>query len=59
MSLSTSVRNTYSTAAIATPEGALKLSPSCGLVPVKSMVAVLACLSTVTFTRIVARLSSS
>jgi hypothetical protein len=36
------VRNTYSTAAIATLDGALKLSASWGLVPVKSMVAVLA-----------------
>jgi hypothetical protein len=40
MSSSTSVRNTYSTAAIATELGALKLSGSCADVPVKSMCAV-------------------
>ena len=39
ISSSTSVRNTYSTAARVTGSGALKLSGCCALVPVKSMVA--------------------
>jgi hypothetical protein len=39
MSSSTRVRNTYSTAAIVTALGALKLLGSCALVPLKSMVA--------------------
>jgi hypothetical protein len=59
MSLSTSVRNTYRTAASATLDGALKLPSSCGLVPVKSMTAVLLSRSTVTLTLILAPLSSS
>jgi hypothetical protein len=48
MSSSTSVRKTYSTAAIVTALGALKLLGSCALVPVKSMVASRAAVSTVT-----------
>ena len=40
MSSSTRVRNTYSTAAMATLDGALKLSASCAEVPVKSTSAV-------------------
>ncbi len=59
MSLSTRVRNTYSTAAMATLDGALKLLSSCGDVPVKSIVAVLLPWSTVTATQILAPLSSS
>ena len=59
MSLPTSVRNTYSTAAIATLDGALKLPGSWAEVPVKSIAAVRLPRSTVTFTRIVAPLSSS
>src|SRR5436853_18660 len=39
MSASTSVRNTYSTAAMHTAEGALKLFGSCAAVPEKSSVA--------------------
>ena len=39
MSSSTSVRNTYSTAAMHTAAGALKLFGSCARVPVKSIVA--------------------
>ena len=58
MSSSTSVRNTYSTAAIVTALGALKLLGSCALVPLKSMVAARAAVSTVTCTRITAPLSS-
>src|SRR6185436_6808151 len=59
MSSSTSVRNTYSTAAIATDEGALKLLGSCGEVPVKSISAVRASRSTRMATAITAPLSSS
>ena len=39
ISSSTSVRNTYSTAALHTAEGALKFVGCCALVPVKSIVA--------------------
>ena len=39
ISSSTSVRNTYRTAALHTAEGALKLVGCCGLVSLKSMVA--------------------
>ena len=43
ISSSTSVRSTYSTAAMATEEGALKLPGSWAEVPVKSIRAVRAC----------------
>ena len=59
MSSSTRVRNTYSTAAMATLDGALKLSASCGDVPVKSISAVLSARFTRTVTAIFAPLSSS
>ena len=59
MSSSTSVRNTYRTAAMATEDGALKLSLSWAEVPVKSTSAVLATRSTRTATRITAPLSIS
>ncbi len=59
MSSSTRVRNTYSTAAMATLDGALKLSCSCAEVPVKSISAVLSFTLTRTATLIVAPLSSS
>ncbi len=59
MSSSTRVRNTYSTAAMATLDGALKLSASCGEVPVKSISAVRPSRSTRTATLTVAPLSSS
>ncbi|MNV21319.1 hypothetical protein D3C71_1122510 [compost metagenome] len=58
MSSSTSVRNTYSTAAMHTAVGALKLFVCCALVPVKSMVALRLCASTFTATLICAPLSS-
>jgi len=59
MSSSTRVRNTYSTAAMATLDGALKLSASCGEVPVKSISAVRSPALTVTATLTCAPLSSS
>jgi hypothetical protein len=59
ISSSTSVRNTYSTAAMATLDGALKLLLSCGDVPVKSIVAVRSDRSTATLTLMIAPLSSS
>ena len=59
MSSSTSVRNTYSTAAMHTAEGALKLFGSCAEVPVKSMVALRAARSMLILTRITAPLSIS
>ena len=58
MSSSTSVRNTYSTAAIVMARGALKLLGNCALVPVKSMRAVRRSVSTLTATQIRAPLSS-
>ena len=58
MSSSTRVRKTYSTAAIVTAFGALKLFGSCALVPVKSIVASRVAACTVTFTAICAPLSS-
>ena len=58
MSSPTSVRNTYSTAAMHTAVGALKLLGSCGDVPVKSMTALRAAASTRIATRITAPLSS-
>ena len=54
MSSATRVRNTYSTAAVATEDGALKFVPSCGEVPVKSMVALRVARSTMMRTAIVA-----
>ena len=59
MSAPTSVRKTYRTADIVTAAGALKLSGSCGEVPVKSITALRACRSMVIFTRITAPLSIS
>ncbi len=59
MSSSTSRRKTYSTAAIVTALGALKLLGSWPLVPVKSMVAARRSGCTVTFTTMRAPLSSS
>ena len=52
MSESTSVRNTYSTAAVQTANGALKLPACCGEVPSKSITALRACRSTATRTSI-------
>ena len=54
MSVATSVRNTYSTAAVTTEDGALKFVASCGDVPVKSIVADRRSRSTVTRTAITA-----
>ena len=59
MSSATRVRNTYSTAAMATDDGALKLPGSCGEVPVKSTSAVRAARSTRTATWMTAPLSSA
>ena len=59
MSSSTRVRNTYSTAAMATLDGALKLPASCGEVPVKSISAVRSSRLTRTATLTTAPLSSS
>ena len=59
MSSATSVRNTYSTAAIATDEGALAFPADWGEVPVKSISAVRAPRSTRTATSIIAPSSSS
>ena len=59
MSSSTRVRNTYSTAAMATLEGALKFPASCGEVPVKSISAVRSAALTRTATRTTAPLSIS
>ncbi|EWS52550.1 hypothetical protein X551_04663 [Methylibium sp. T29] len=59
MSSPTSVRKTYSTAAIVTDFGALKLPSSCwALLPLKSMQALRAVASTLTCTAICAPLSS-
>ena len=58
MSSSTSMRNTYSTAAMHTAVGALKLLACCGEVPVKSTLALRAAPSMVTATWICAPLSS-
>ena len=58
MSSSTSVRNTYSTAAMHTAVGALKLFSSCAEVPVKSIVAERLPASTRIATLICAPLSS-
>ena len=58
MSSSTSVRNTYSTAAMHTAVGALKLLVCCAEVPVKSTTALRACASTRIATWICAPLSS-
>ncbi len=54
MSSATRVRKTYRTAAVTTAEGALRLLPSCGEVPVKSMVALWSRRSTRTETAITA-----
>ncbi len=54
MSSATSVRKTYSTAALTTAEGALKLVASCAEVPLKSMVARRSVRSTRTRTRMTA-----
>ena len=59
ISSATRVRSTYSTAAIATEDGALKLPGSCAEVPVKSISADRAARSTRTATLITAPLSSS
>ena len=59
ISSSTRVRSTYSTAAMATDDGALKLPGSWAEVPVKSISAVRAAWSTRTATWITAPLSSS
>jgi len=59
MSSSTRVRKTYSTAAMATLDGALKLSSSWGEVPVKSISAVRSLALTRTVTLMTAPLSSS
>ena len=58
MSSSTRVRNTYSTAAMHTARGALKLLGSCALVPPKSITALREATSTCTRTAICAPLSS-
>jgi hypothetical protein len=58
MSSLTSVRNTYSTAAMHTAVGALKLFSCCGEVPVKSISALRAAASTRIATLICAPLSS-
>ena len=57
MSSSTSVRNTYSTAAMHTARGALKLFTCCGEVPVKSISAQRSLVSTRIATWICAPLS--
>jgi hypothetical protein len=57
ISSSTSVRNTYNTAACTTAGGALKLLASSALVPVKSTQALRRARSTVTRTAITAPLS--
>ncbi len=59
MSASTSVRKTYSTAAVQTASGALKLPPDCAEVPLKSMIAVRSARSIVTRTWMARPLSSS
>ena len=59
MSSSTRVRKTYSTAAMATLDGALKLPASCGEVPVKSISAVRSSAWTRTATLTTAPLSIS
>ena len=59
ISSSTSVRKTYSTAAMQTAAGALKLSGSCGEVPVKSIRAERASRSIAIRTRITPPLSIS
>ena len=59
ISSSTSVRNTYSTAALHTADGALKLVGCCALVPVKSIVALRLALSIEIVTTIFAPLSIS
>ena len=59
ISSSTSVRKTYSTAALHTADGALKFVGCCALVPVKSIVAARAARSTVIATRMTAPLSIS
>jgi hypothetical protein len=58
MSSSTSVRNTYSTAAMHTARGALKLLVCCGLVPEKSTTALRLAASMATATLMCAPLSS-
>src|SRR5665647_169594 len=58
MSSSTIVRNTYSTAAMHTAVGALKLLPCCAEVQVKSISALRFCVSTRIATLICAPLSS-